>query len=268
MWLAGNLTFLIKTIMKNLILIASVFFLFSKTAQARNLYVGGGFQLNNISFQDSEPQGTIITTETIEVIDDDLTTIDIVDNGDGTTTTTTVTTADLVDVEHKRVGAYLDSGDFFAKSFNSFNVFTGINFNDRMALEFGLFYQQKDKANNNSNEFIYDGKTTQSSSTLAIISADMVLSRLLIEEIANLNLIIGGSMVSFKTKMDFFDNGVYSNSESKNHTDFGFNIGVGVETKINKRLWLRTSIKGIILPGSDFMKTIMTANVGLKVVLF
>lgn len=251
--------------MKKLILIASVFITClttSETAKA-NLYFGGGYQLSNLSFESSQARGSYTTSETTQVIDDDLTVI--VENGDGTITTTTTT--EPIEITTNHVGGYLDSKDYFANSFENFNIFTGISLNDTTCLEVGFMYQQEGKSNNNSNEFIYDGKTSQSSATLAITSLDMVFSSLLIDEVANLNIIVGASAVSFKTELDLYDSGVYTESISDNHMDFGLNLGVGIETKLNNRLWLRTSIKGIILPESDFIQSIMIANVGLKIVL-
>ena len=255
--------------MKILFLIASLFianFAFTKIVKAENergVYFGGGYQTNKISFEDSEAQGTYTTTETTEVIDDDLTVV--VDNGDGTHTTTTTT--ELVDIETSQVGGYLDSNDYFASIFSNFNIFAGVNLNERTSLEIGFFFQEQDKTNNTSNEFIYDGKTTQSTSTLQIISIDMVLNSPLTDEVFDLNVIIGGSSVSFKTETDFYANGVYSESESTSSTDFGINIGIGIDTRITNNVSIRTSINGIMLPASDVIKAIIMANVGIKISL-
>lgn len=265
--------------MKKLILIASIFvacLTISQTAKADNwgrlsaqetsarpikntgtgFYFGGGYQLTNLSFQEPEPRGSTTSIFTRPALDEDG--VVILDDEDN-----------VVEEEYEitHPAAYLDQKDYYSNSFSNFNVFTGYILTDLASLELGFMYQQDDKANNNSNEFIYDGKTAESTSTLAIASIDMVFSSLLIEDIANLNIIVGASAVSFKTELDLYDDGVYSNSISESNLDFGINIGVGIETKLSKRLWLRTSVKAIILPESDVIESIFITNVGLKIIL-
>lgn len=223
---------------------------------ASPFYVGGGYQSTNLTFDDPEPRGSATSTFQRDTFDE---------NGDPVLDENGDPVKEDYDIKH--AAAYLDSKDYLADSFKNFNVFTGINLSDNMAFEIGFMYQEEDKANNDSNEFIYDGKTTESTSTLSILSADLVMSHLLIDDLMNLNVIVGGSAVSFKTETDFYSNGVYSNSESGDHLDFGLNLGVGVETKINKRIWFRTSVKGVLLPGSDLIQRMIIANVGLKIVL-
>lgn len=244
---------------------AALILTFSSAAKAedKKFYFGGGYQIAKSYFGNKEAQGTYTTTETKEVVDDDLTTT--VENADGTHTTTTTT--EFVDYSVNNVGGYLDNSDYFASVFHNFNVFTGFNINENVAIEAGYFSQSGEKENNNSNQYIYDGKTAKSDSQLQIISLDLVMSSPLVEDIVDLNLIVGASSVLFKTDIDFYDQGSYSNSSSQNYSDIGLNLGIGFETKINDMFSIRSHVKGIILPSGDMVKQIVTASVGLKVSL-
>lgn len=252
--------------MKKLTLIASTFVIcltISQTAKAENkkgFYVGGGYQLNDISYNDS-PVGSVTTNETIEVVDPSLTVI--VNNPNGTTTTTTTTK--LENVENTSSGAILDYNNYYPSKFDNFNLFFGAKLNKTIAAELGLFYQENEKDNNNSNQFLFNGSTTKNKSTLQIISLDAIASLPIIEKKLNMTPIAGISFVNLKTETNLFQNGVQSGSEDKNYNELGLNIGIGFELFMNDRFSIRTNVKAIYLPNSDIMKKIITSGINIKI---
>lgn len=250
--------------MKKLILITTLLFSIScQTAKAENkrgVYFGGGYQMSDLSFSEPIPQGSEEYYRTVAVQTYDSEGEPILDSeGEPVYEDTQVLST--------RPGGYIDYSEYFPEIYNNFNIFAGFNINERASIEVSFFHQEKEKANNNSNEYVYDGKTAQSSATLQIISVDMVLNTPVIDDLMDLNLIIGGSAVSFKTESDFYSDGVYSDTVSEDHLDFGIDIGFGVDTKISENLSIRTIVKGTMLPASDIIKRIMTVSVGLKISL-
>ena len=257
-----------KKSIRNLSLAASMlaFTIFGNAAEASNkkVYFGGGYQLTSLSFTEPESLGSFTTTETIERIDESQT-IEIL-NPDGTTTTTTTT--EFVDVDKVNSRGDIDLKDYFSSKYKNFNVFVGANLNQQLSVELGFFRQEQSQDFENDNPFEFDGKSSKNTSSLQIVSLDMVFNFPMDEaERFYLTPTIGGSMVSFETQSDFYENGSLSDSESSSSNDLGLNLGLGIETRITETIALRSNVKVVLMPSSDVLQRIIISSVGLKISL-
>lgn len=223
------------------------------------IYFGGGYQLLNLDFVSDEAKGTYIETTQEEIV----TSKTKVDNGDGTFTTTI--RSSIQDVQTPKVGVYLNYGDYFEKNIHNFNIFTGVQVSENHAFELGYYYNNLSKDNNNSNSYLFKGKTVKSDSKLQILSLDMVMRTPIIDDRADLNVILGGSMVDYQNKVDLYENNKFSESKNINQKRLGLNIGLGTDVFVTERISLRTQIKMTLIPDAHVVDRIIIGNVGIKI---
>ena len=172
---------------------------------------------------------------------------------------------DVKSIEPSKVATPLNYEDYFEKNLDNFNIFTGIKINKSQAFELGYYYNNSSKVNNNPSKYVYDATTAKSNSKLQILSLDMITNNPIVDDMVDLNLIIGASMVNYQNKIDLYKNDKFSQSRNVDQNKLGLNLGVGTEAFVTKRISLRTQIKIVLIPTADVVNRVIIGNIGIKI---